>query len=53
MKKVLALILIMPSIIRLFKYSFGPINFKYEGLSPAEKMCITEEDFQTVKWLCK
>ncbi len=53
MKKVLALILIMPSVIRLFKYSFEPIHFEYEGLTPAEKKCITKEDFKTIKWLCK
>jgi hypothetical protein len=53
MKKILALILIMPSVIRLFKYSFEPIHFEYKGLTPDEQKCITEDDFKTIKWLCK
>jgi hypothetical protein len=52
-KAELALILIMPSVIRLFKYSFEPIHFEYKGLTPDEQKCITEDDFKTIKWLCK
>jgi hypothetical protein len=51
-EKLYLVILVLPSIIRLLKYSFEPIKFNYDNLTPKEKECISREDFDKVKLLC-
>jgi hypothetical protein len=52
-KKLYLIISVFPSIIKLLKYSFESINFKYEYLTPKEKECVSREDFEKIKLLCK
>jgi hypothetical protein len=51
-QKLYLVILVLPAIIRLLKYSFDPIKFNYDNLTPNEKECISREDFNKVKMIC-